>query len=315
VLGYFVMTRCVKTKKELQFLFYAFLLSIILVALFTWQRGMLAGPHFADFKRSSGPFALDWSGADIAGGFLAIFTPLLLSYFLLVKKNILKFIAFIGLAICLLGIFATYSRGSIFALAIASVVVVLVAAKYFMKTSKISAIIILIIFIGSVLGWQRWVPESIVNRIQGTVKEQTYGYESSLDQSSEKRIDIWKAGMELFWSNPLTGVGFKRPEYELGVDTHNAFILIAAEMGIFGILVFLWFLWRVFREAISFQGTEFIFLGIGCIGCMTAFIVVNMFYSNFFRDTVVGSFWIMLGMLAVSKRYAFQEKIINNKKR
>ncbi|MFC1709907.1 O-antigen ligase family protein [Candidatus Omnitrophota bacterium] len=104
-------------------------------------------------------------------------------------------------------------------------------------------------------------------------------------------------------TSPITGLGFKIPEYILATDTHNAFIQIAAEMGIFGILVFVWFLWRVFRHASALLNTEFAVIGIGFMGCLVSFIVVNVFYSNFFRDTVVGTFWIMLGILAASKSF------------
>jgi O-antigen ligase len=93
------------------------------------------------------------------------------------------------------------------------------------------------------------------------------------------------------------------------VDTHNAFILIAAEMGIFGILVFLWFLVMIFKQAFSILNTEFVILGTGFIGCIVAFIFVNILYSNFFRDTVVGTFWIILGILGATKNYLSSQMI------
>ena len=102
--------------------------------------------------------------------------------------------------------------------------------------------------------------------------------------------------------------GFKIPQYMLGVDAHNTFIHIATEMGIIGLLVFTWFLWRIFRQASSLLNTEFVVLGVGFIGCIAAFIFVNMLSSNFFRVTVVGSFWIVLGILAGSKKYVGQNK-------
>lgn len=304
VLGYFVFSRCVTTKKDLHFLFYTFLISIILVGLHVWRNGMLAGMHFADFKRSSGPFGIGWEGSDIAGGFLAVFTPFLLSTTLLARKKILKSLGSFGLIICFLGIFATYSRGSMLALGIASIITILIAAKYFLKTSKFTAVVILFIFVVLAFNWQRWVPQSILNRIEGTVQEETYGGESKLDISSQKRIGAWRTSLAIFKMNPIIGVGFKVPEYTLSYDAHNTFIQILAEMGIVGFLAFLWFLWGVFRETASLLNTEFNYLRIGFIGCIIAFIIVNMFYSNFFRDTVVGTFWIALGMLAASKKFA-----------
>jgi O-antigen ligase len=279
-------------------------LSLTLVALYTWKSGVLAGPHFADFKRSAGPFAESWRGADVAGGFLAIFTPFLFSYFLFTKRKIMKLASFIGALVCLMGLFTTYSRGSILALAISSILMILISTKHLLKTSKVTAFIILITFIGLGLNWRMWIPQSIIHRVQGTtVQEETYGGELPLDESSLGRIDKWKAGLEIFKINPLFGVGLKIPEYVMETDTHNSFIQIAAEMGIFGFLVFILLILGIFIQAKSLLETEFAWLGIGFIGCLIAFIFVNMFYSNFFRDTVVGTFWVMLGMLVASKQF------------
>ncbi|MEW6169950.1 MAG: O-antigen ligase family protein [Candidatus Omnitrophota bacterium] len=302
-LAYFVSSRCIKTKKELNFVFFMILLSLGLVALHTWKSGMLAGPHYADFKRSSGPFGEGFKGADIAGGFLAIFTPFLLSYSIFTKKRIEKIAGFLGLGICIMALFATYSRGSIAALLIAVLIMILSSLKHFFKTSKISTMIILITFIGLGLTWERWVPQSIIHRIEGTTaQEESYGGELPLDESSQGRIKKWEVGIEVFRMNPIFGVGFKIPEFVLKSDTHNSFIQIAAEMGIFGFLVFLLFLLSIFIKTKSLLKTEYVWLGVGFIGCLIAFIIVNMFYSNFFRDTVVGTFWVLLGLLVSAKK-------------
>jgi len=301
VVGYFVFSRCIKNKKDWLFLFYMFMLSIALVGIYTWKGGMLAGPHFADFKRSSGPFGIGWRGSDIAGGFLATFTPFLLAYFFFIKERIRKIFVGIGIIFCVLGLFATYSRGSILSFGIASILCIAMSIRYLLKRSKFTVAIILVIFVLLLVKWQNWMPQSIVHRFQGTIVGESYGDTETLDESSQGRIEKWIGGINIFLDNPLFGVGFRRPQYELGVDTHNAFILILAESGIFGFIAFLWFLLAVLREARILLNTEFNFLGIGMIGCVISFVFVNMFYSNFFRDTVVGTFWIGLGLLAAGR--------------
>lgn len=307
VLIYFVFAKCIKTKKELNFLFAIFLISLALVGLHTWRNGMLAGTHFADFKRSSGPFGEGWRGADIAGGFLAIFTPFLLSVSLLAKKKTMKSFGIGGLIICIAGIFTTYSRGSILALGVASIITVLVTIKQLIKTSKLTTLIVMIVLLGLVIRWQMWVPESIIHRAEETTQENQGLYaDPEFDESTQARIKTWKEGIEIFKNNPIFGVGFKIPEFMHSYDTHNTFIQIAAEMGIFGLLVFLWLLWKIFRESLLLLNSEFNIIAAGFIGCIIAFIIVNMFYSNFFRDTVVGTFWAMLGILASCKSYITQ---------
>lgn len=310
VLGYFVFSRRISTIRELKFLFYVFLITLILVGAYTWYNGMLAGPHFADFKRSSGPFGEGSRGADVVGGFLAIFIPFLLSYSIFAKKKLIKISSLLGVGVCSMGLFATYSRGSILALAISSIAVVLISFPRLLKTSKLTAAIILIGFIGLCLTWQHWVPQSIIDRIQGTtVEEKSYTGELVLDESSQGRMDKWKAGLEVFRMNPLFGVGFNISEYVIKTDAHNSFIQIAAEMGIFGFVAFLLFIFSIFMRAKSLLKTEFDWLGIGFIGCIISFIFVNMFYSNFFRDTVVGTFWVLLGMLVSAKRLSSESQM------
>ena len=314
VVGYFVFSRCIKNKKDWLFLFYMFMLSIALVGIYTWKGGMLAGPHFADFKRSSGPFGIGWRGSDIAGGFLATFTPFLLACFFFIKERIRKIFVGIGIIFCVLGLFATYSRGSILSFGIASILCIVMSIRYLLKRSKFTVAIILVIFVLLLVKWQNWMPQSIVHRFQGTIVGESYGDTETLDESSQGRIEKWIGGINIFLDNPLFGVGFRRPQYELGVDTHNAFILILAESGIFGFIAFLWFLLAVLREARILLNTEFNFLGIGMIGCVISFVFVNMFYSNFFRDTVVGTFWIGLGLLAAGRDLLYGKKNNNTRK-
>ena len=305
VLGYFVFSRVVKTKKDLHFYFATLLFTLVLVAISTWRQGMLEGPTFADFKRSSGPFAEGSSGSDIAGGFLATFTPLLLAYSLFAQRKLLQIIGFSGFIICVFGTLATYSRGSILGLACAIVLIILLTLKYRQKLTRISTIAIVVIILGGLITWKSWFPKALLSRIEGTVTHDAYLEETTFDKGTEERIDIWKSGMELVKINPLFGIGFKKVQYTLNVDPHNSFILVLAEMGISGLLFFLLFIIGIARESGRLLKTEFVGSGIGFLGLVIAFLILNNFYANFFRDTVSGSIWIALGLLAANKRILF----------
>ncbi len=303
VIGYFVIVRCLEKKENIWFLFYVFLLSVVLVGLHTWRNGVLAGPNFSDFKRSSGPFGQGFEGSDIAGGFLATFMPFLFSFFIFTKNKIFMAGAGIGFIIALCGLLTTYSRGSFIALGIGIIAIGLVALPYLLKHSKFTATMVIVFFIIIGLSWQVWMPQSIVNRFEKTVVRSDYPGEETLDSSSQGRVELWQEGIDLFWENPLFGQGFKKPQLIIGKDTHNSFILIGTEMGILGLLFFFLFLGNVLKEAIVVANSEFAAIGFGFVGCIFSFLVVNMFYSNFFRDTVVGSFWIILGILAFSRKF------------
>lgn len=304
LLGYFVFSRCLKDKKEVSFMFYVFLISIVLVAISTAKNGTLSGVHFADFKRSSGPFADDWKGADIAGGFLATFTPFLFSFSLFTKKRLIQVLGFSGSVTCLIGLMTTYARGAFVATAISILMLVVFAFKNSRFLTAFSKVVLTSVFIIGIFGWQLWVPVTIHNRIDETKAVDKYGNPTGLDQSSQMRLDNWQNNMALLKTNPLFGVGFGQTKNLFGVDPHNGLLLIAVEMGLITFFIFLWFLLSVLKEALLVVKTEFIDIGSGFVGALTGLVIVNFFYANFFRDTVVGTFWIALGILASAKKFS-----------
>ncbi len=87
------------------------------------------------------------------------------------------------------------------------------------------------------------------------------------DETSNKaRIAIWKASVLSIEHHPFLGVGIgnfpvvlnERQELSrAGSSAHNLYLHIAAEMGIFALAAFLWFLWLVFKKL---EGPYLIFL-------------------------------------------------------
>lgn len=66
------------------------------------------------------------------------------------------------------------------------------------------------------------------------------------DFSSKGRAYVAEKGIDLFLNNPILGRGIglsSNPKYHLG--THNSYIQLAAEQGIFGLLIFLSLIWMV----------------------------------------------------------------------
>lgn len=320
ILGYLVFSRCIKTRKELNFFFSVFLITLVLVGLITWKNGVLAGPNFADFKRSSGPFGEGWGASDMVGGFLATFTPFLLGFVLYAKRKVIQFVGIAGLGICIFGLIATYSRGSFLALILGLVLVILLTLKEFPRLSKMSTALIIISLLAATIGWKYWVPKALLTRFEGTVTTGIYPDDVTLDESSDKRVLIWKSGLKLFKDNPLFGVGFKRTPSLMGVDPHNSFIQILAEMGIFAFLAYVWFLLSALSDSVKLFRSGEKGMGVGFIGFLTSFVIVNLFYANFFRDTVVGSLWIILGILVTANKFSQKErlasmKIVSKKKR
>ena len=338
VLGYYVFAYCVTTKEELKLMINVFVLSIILVGVQTLRTGVLGGANFGDHKRAFGPFGVDFYASDIAGGFLATFMPFVMAYCLFEKNRLYKIASAVGMGILAMALFATYARGALLAFVLAAFYLYVVTLPEMMKRSKLYSIFTIILLLGLLASWRVWVPESIVTRTTKTLVssdpdeggastekflQNEKAYENfggsidtsqlpegfgALDESSQLRIIRWTSMMNLIKESPIFGVGFRQTLYLYSVDAHNSFLQIAGEMGILTLLVFLWLLWCIYREAWKLLKTDYANIAAGFVGGIPAFFLVNNFYSNFFRNTVTGTLWIALGLLAAAKRLHYEEQ-------
>lgn len=132
------------------------------------------------------------------------------------------------------------------------------------------------------------------------------------DLSSKDRILIWKTGWKMFLDRPVFGQGlntfmsvfekYKPADYKEIVYAHNCFLQMAAETGIIGLLIFLWFCASVISGALSkfFSTSDRLMraTAIGAAGCILAF------FANSLVDTILYSlplavlFWSLCGLAA-----------------
>ena len=76
--------------------------------------------------------------------------------------------------------------------------------------------------------------------------------------SREQRIQLFRQGLQVFAENPLTGVGagqFVNYDGDMMVArwrvTHNVWLQVAAELGIFGLCTFAFLVWRAFTACFA----------------------------------------------------------------
>jgi O-antigen ligase len=76
--------------------------------------------------------------------------------------------------------------------------------------------------------------------------------------SRQQRIQLFKQGLEVFAENPLTGIGagqFVNYDGDMMVArwraTHNVWLQVAAELGIFGLCAFGFLVWRAFSSCFA----------------------------------------------------------------
>lgn len=124
--------------------------------------------------------------------------------------------------------------------------------------------------------------------------------EEFLAEVSAGRVVIWRSGLNMFWDHPfgVGGDGFMllSPEYvpeqyiEKGVGqraSHNTFILVLVEQGIFGFIVFLFFLRSLFLmvQNVKLKLRDDLSQGANPETCQ------NLLYHNLAIEASLAGFW------------------------
>ncbi len=210
--------------------------------------------------------------------------------------------------LCFRGIQVTFSRGAYLAFAVGAL-----GLGFFRH--KLLWTLMLIGAVSAVLNpWM--LPEGIAYRIESTFqKDQVRDiYEESelvntLDTSAHTRLEIWGGAIEMIKEHPLQGVGYGAFPYLIrryvssvkAIDAHNSYLLIAAEMGIPTLIVFLWIVAIVFFKTrwlyLRSKDPFYRALALGWLGGLTGLLAANMFGSRLHSEEVSSYFWIISGLI------------------
>lgn len=296
---FFVAAASIRTRKQM-----AIVIGLMCVSVLIVNRNYLSTvgsrdfSHFSNELRDAGP--LGYAGENGMGAFQAEFAIFLVSLAVFAKKPVLK----LGLlAIALYSLYClelTFSRGAYAGFLIGLLFLGLI------KERKILVLLAIIL-----VSWQSFVPHAVTERVTMTHQEN-----GELDASAEERVAIWQDAAQMFSEDPVFGTGFNTYAY-LGrymgyKDTHNYYLKILIEMGLAGLLAFLWLLgaackmpWRLFRLA---KDPFMSALGCGLFAMMICVLVVNFFGDRWTFLQVNGFLWVLLGLAARGLRVVSQEK-------
>src|SRR5690606_6415103 len=204
--------------------------------------------NYNESRRASGPFGVDFSTANRAGVFYAMFLPMFISMALFFRKQKFWRLAAIGgCVIMAVAIMATYSRQS-YLIALVAFALLLV------RRNVVLAVVIALLMVPAI----GMLPEGVTERVAETEQQDRVGTEQ-LDASTASRFEIWGGAMQM-WAEHPAGVGLNRfkqhigryvPRYA-GYDAHSIYFLILAECGPLGLLALLYLMWRLLRMGMEF---------------------------------------------------------------
>ena len=250
------------------FLFYGFCLS--LYGLFQY---IDIFPH--GWWSTRGNIAASYVNKNHFGGFLEMVLFLCLGQVFYGKKFADKVLCTVFALVMLLTLFLTQSKGALISFFCASSIFFYLLffpkkAPRFSVVALFCLCLVLVFFIFNRI--------SMVSHMSGLQKNNSLSVELNSWQSRES---VWRSTAEMIKEHPLTGVGLGNyelsfPQYRgAGMDklvdyAHNDFIQFVAEVGVFGILVILFFTYRLFSE--TFDRLDF------------------PDYPRYYRGIVIGAF-------------------------
>lgn len=129
-------------------------------------------------------------------------------------------------------------------------------------------------------------------------------------ETALSRIVIWKEGIGKIREHPLTGIGYGKESFKKAFPdnpimledtglwhTHNIFMEIALEIGIPGLIIFLWLLYSLTKTIIKGMKTTGFrkVLMTSLLIVLIGFLIRNQFDYIYIDDTAL-MFWLLMGM-------------------
>jgi O-antigen ligase len=244
------------------------------------------------------------------GGFLAMFTAFAAAQLPAARHWLARVTLTAAVAAGGFATILTVSRGAIIALGAALFLVAV-------RSSRFLTLALLVVAVTSPL----WAPDYLKERMLGTRAESETSDDVTLENSSQLRVNTWRAILKVVAEHPLEGVGFMGlgsvlPEAgeELGVEvkevSHNTYLRFLSEMGVFGLALFLGLLWRCWslaeegrRLAVDRVDRQ---LALGLAAATLALAISCAFGDRFFSVLISGNFWVACALVddLVSERRA-----------
>lgn len=312
ILFFLVLINAIKSPQQIRLMLWATGISALYISLIAlWQYiGLLPSfePWISEVPRRVTSI---FNYPNAVGLYLAPIAVLFIGLYLLspkVKDNFNKKVAdninrfILGVIIfSLLGLFFSFTRG-----AFLGILAGIIFFSFFSHYKKwIWAAILLFIFLTFLFPQSRHLITSMV-----TLK----------DVSTDVRTVLWQGTWNLLKDRPWQGAGLAGfpslyDQYrlikhtELPLYPHNVIFNFWVELGLPGLIVFIWLAAKFFRMGIKGIKDRFNFspllnlnLSLVLMGTMTAVLVYGLVDVPYFKNDLSVFFWFLIGLMVVNNR-------------
>ncbi len=302
---YFLTFWIVRDRRTLNTIIVLIMVAVTMVGMMAVWDYMQVGPNTSLEHSRIGAIT---DNPNTLGAFFNYYMFLIVGFFLTLRKSRLRtWLLLIPILICMRGIMVTFSRGAYLAFAVAA----LAACWFRSKILFAVAVVALALAVANPM----ILPSGVRYRLGQTVESGHLSrlseepLEESLEASAANRIAIWKGALAMIREHPMWGVGYGAFPYRIGSytedrqrgrDAHNSYLLIAAEMGIPTLLVFLLVLavaGRYFGWLHTHAKDPFLkATSLGLLAGLWGLLVANLFGSRMDDQAVSSYFWVLCGL-------------------
>ena len=312
ILIFTIMLQEIKDKKHINRICFSIILGIIFASFDgIWQ--VFTGK---DIVRGYQPIiniglvraTASFKDANTLGIYLSAIAPLVFGLALYYLKRIKKIVfVFVSLAV-LIGVALTYSRPTLLAIYV---------ALFFLGLIKKDKILISILLILTLIS-----PFILPKSVKNWAKE--VNYNPLRFMCNDDRIATYRNSLNMIKAHPLIGVGAntymknykqykEHPEYRNIVTSdymyaHNNFLHMAAEIGLIGLGIFFWLLYKLSNECRNvYRSLNDDFLKVVSLSlsaCLIAFLVNGLTESSLYYSRVAVLFWYIAGFSISLKKIA-----------
>ncbi len=306
IILFFIIISIVKSKKDVDLLIKALIASGVVISLYAiYQK--ITGDYTFDGRILS--FYKFWEGAsaNYLGLYLAPILVLITGYQIVndkkikFKQSIIYDIAFL---ICAIGLYLTGSRAAIGAVIVGLFILIVYRYWNYIKPKLwLKVVIFGLVFLGALFSYQVIKPDYTLSPEEG----------SRIITSNNIRWEIYKTTREILKSNYLLGVGIGNyqnyftqltsdrinyPEYiaPFALTPHNIFLNIWVNLGILGLIAFIWLLYLFFKECLKHNHLTTILAIV-----MITIIAYGLIDTPYWKNDLAIIWWLIIALAVVSK--------------
>lgn len=297
ILSFFAIRRCIENKNDLISILTTFSLAALITALYGIHQYFYGkvDPSWVDtslFSNLKFRVYSTFENPNVYGEYLLLAIPIIAGLMVLTTKKLTKISTLFITGILTVDLFLTYSRGCYLGLGLCIFMLIWLFDTKLVFIPIIGAIPLIYL-----------LPESITSRLLSIT--------NLSDSSTSYRIKIWEGTFKVIEKFGITGVGpgteaFNTVYSKYALDgitaqhSHNLFLQIIAEAGIFAFIIFIAILFCYMRNGIStIRKTTNLknkfFMSV-FIAALLGFIVQSMFDYTWYNYRVFMIFWIFLAL-------------------